>query len=64
MNRKWGDYPPAGLHKAWSPNTVWGLAGWRGCWKSCLEQNLHKVFLGETEFEQVTGGGPTVLTSC
>ena len=53
------ELPPAGLHKALGLWWVEGVIGRAG-----LGQNLHKGFLGEPEFEQVAGGGLTVLTHC
>lgn len=45
--------------KRWPPSTVWGFSreSWPGAESS-------QRFLGEPEFEQVTGGGLAVLTSC
>lgn len=49
----WASLHAVGL---WRVEGVVGRAG--------LGQNLHKDFLAEPEFEQVAGGGLTVLTSC
>ena len=53
--------------KRWPPSTVWGFSrrvGGEGCWESWPGAESSQRFLGEPEFEQVTGGGLAVLTSC
>lgn len=62
-----GDTTPQLAHtKHGPPNPVRGFGGVGRVivGRAGLGQNLHKVPLEEGEFEQVAGGGPTVVTSC
>lgn len=60
-----GKLPPSWPTQSMGLPTQFGaLEGGGVVGRAGLGQNLHRVLLRETEFEQVAGGGRAVPTSC